>query len=129
LVPGTGNVLALGSGWPAGGAFGATFAGSAAFAGALPLGPSGAPGALDAPGAPGGPRLTTGLIAALGGTGSLPCWISVALCATDGGNPGVAAFGEATMGTPPLRPGPPGVPGANAGGGGRLITVSIIRLL
>jgi hypothetical protein len=35
------------------------------------------------------------LIEALGGTGSLPCWIKVALCATAGGNAGVAALGAA----------------------------------
>ena len=31
-----------------------------------------------------------GLIEALGGTGSFPCWISVALCATEGGSAGPA---------------------------------------
>ena len=41
-------------------------------------------------GAPGKPALAAGLIAALGGTGALPCWISVALCATAGGSVGVA---------------------------------------
>ena len=40
--------------------------------------------------APGKPVLAAGLIAALGGTGALPCWISVALCATAGGSVGVA---------------------------------------
>jgi hypothetical protein len=33
-----------------------------------------------------------GLIDALGGTGALPCWISVARCATDGGSAGLAAL-------------------------------------
>jgi len=40
--------------------------------------------------APGKPALAAGLIAALGGIGALPCWISVALCATAGGSVGVA---------------------------------------
>ena len=101
-MPGTGNVLALGSGWPAGGAFGATLAGNGAFGAAPPRGPNGAPGP---PGAPGGPRLLSlGLIEALGGGGSLPCWISEARCATDGGKPGVAISRGAIPGGPPLRP-------------------------
>jgi hypothetical protein len=42
---------------------------------------------------PGVPGLAVGLIDALGGTGSLPCWISEARCATAGGSdgPGVPA--------------------------------------
>jgi hypothetical protein len=34
------------------------------------------------------PNLAAGLIEALGGTASLPCWISEALCATAGGSAG-----------------------------------------
>jgi len=70
------------------------------------------------------------LIEALAGTGSFPCWISVAFCATEGGSAGLAALGAAT-GMPSLAPpwaaGDPGATGA--GGGGRLMTVSIILLL
>ena len=78
LAPGTGSALVLGKGWVEGSAPGA-FAGCVAFG--LPVCPAGAPGK---------PVLTAGLIAALGGTGALPCWISVALCATAGGSVGVA---------------------------------------
>ena len=75
LAPGTGSALVLGKDWFGGSAFGAT-------AGCVVLGvPAGAPGK---------PVFTAGLIAALGGTGNLPCWISVALCATAGGSVGVA---------------------------------------
>ena len=94
LAPGTGNALAFGK------ALGATLAGD---------------GALGA--APGAP----GLIAALGGTGSLPCWISVARCATDGGNVGPAPGGLAPPGP---APGPTG-PGA----GGRLMTLLMTVVL
>lgn len=71
LAPGTGNALALGNPCPCGSALGATLAGVT----------------------PGVPGLAAGLIDALGGTGSLPCWISEARCATAGGSdgPGVAA--------------------------------------
>jgi len=34
------------------------------------------------------PGLAAGLIEALGGTGNLPCWISEAFCATEGGSAG-----------------------------------------
>ena len=78
LVPGTGSALGLGKDW-----FGASTPG--AFAGCVPFGVPVCPA-----GAPGKPVLTAGLIAALGGTGALPCWISVALCATAGGSVGVA---------------------------------------
>ena len=78
LAPGTGRALVLGKGWVDGSAPGA-LAGCVAFG--LPVCPAGAPGK---------PALTAGLIAALGGTGALPCWISVALCATAGGSVGVA---------------------------------------
>ena len=89
LVPGTGRVFARGRGWPCGVSAGA-LAGSAF--GAAPPWPAGSPGR---------PGLTAaGLIDALGGTGALPCWISVALCATDGGSAGVAAPGAATGGPP-----------------------------
>jgi hypothetical protein len=100
-------------------------AGSAA--GAAPRGPAGAPGT------PG--LATAGLIDALGGTGALPCWISVALCATDGGSAGVAAPGAAT-GIAPLAPigvlaesGTTGAPPGGGGAGGRLITVLMTRVL
>ena len=123
-MPGTGNALAFGSGWTCGATAGAV-AGSAV--GVAPPCPAGAPGA------PG--RLTAGLIDALGGTGALPCWISVALCATEGGSAGVAAPGAATE-IGPLAPnralaesGTGGLPGGGGGGGGRLITVLITRVL
>src|SRR3954463_13035202 len=73
LAPGTGSALVLGKGWVEGSALGA-FAGCVAFD--LPVGPAGAPGKLARAG---------GLTVALGGTGALPCWISVARCATAGG--------------------------------------------
>ena len=101
LAPGTGSALVLGKGWFDGSAPGA-LAGSVAFG--LPACP-----------APGKPALAAGLIAALGGIGALPCWISVALCATAGGSVGVA---------PPC----PDATGA-AGGGGLLITLLITALL
>ena len=41
--------------------------------------------------APSAPVLATGLIAALGGTGALPCCISDARCATAGGSAGPGA--------------------------------------
>ena len=89
LAPGTGSVFALGSGWTCGATAGA-LAGSAF--GAAPPWPAGSPAA------PG--LMAAGLIDALGGTGALPCWISVARCATDGGSAGVAAPGAATGITP-----------------------------
>jgi hypothetical protein len=118
LAPGTGRALVLGKGWFEGSAAGA-FAGCAAFG--LPACPAGAPGK---------PALTAGLIVALGGTGALPCWISVALCATAGGSVGVApppcpgatvAAGE--PGRPiALAPGRPASgPAAGDVGGGRLL--------
>jgi hypothetical protein len=80
-----------------------------------------------------------GLIDALGGTGALPCWISVARCATDGGSAGLALPGAGAgtaPGTPPLLPGrtaaPAGAPCPGAkpcGGGGRLITVLMTVVL
>lgn len=120
LAPGTGSAFAFGKPCGPGGgvfgavaAFGVTLAGCGALGAALiPFGAPGvaaAPGALDAPGAlgaPGAPStagFTTGLIEALGGTGSLPCWIRVAFCATAGGRVGVA---------------PPGAGAAATGGGG-----------
>jgi hypothetical protein len=79
-----------------------------------------------------------GLIDALGGTGALPCWISVARCATDGGSAGLALPGAGAgtaPGTPPLLAGrtaaPTGAPcpGAKPCGGGRLITVLMTVVL
>ena len=86
-------------------------------------------------GTPGRPVLAAGLIEALGGTGSFPCWISEARCATAGGSAGPVAAGIA----PPCPGAPiaPGrlrwrlpAPGPNAPGcGGRLITVLITVVL
>ena len=120
LAPGTGRALVLGKGCVDGSAAGA-FAGCTAFG--RPARPAGAPGK---------PVLTAGLIVALGGTGALPCWISVARCATAGGSPGVARSGPGAT-TPagaPRRPMPlaPG-PAAGAGGPRRLITLSMTALL
>ena len=118
LSPGTGNALVLGKAWFGGNPPGA-LAGS---------GPFGRP-AWPAPG--GKPVLAAGLIAALGGTGALPCWISVALCATAGGSAGVAppCPGATTPAWRPARPPPlspgraPGPPTGAAAGGGLLITL------
>jgi hypothetical protein len=127
LVPGIGSALGLGEAW-----FGVSTPG--AVAGCAPFGVlPGPPGAF---GAPGKPVLTAGLIDALGGTGALPCWISVARCATAGGSTGVApprpgattaGAGTAPLGRPPsLTPGTgPGAPG----GGGRLMTLLMTALL
>ena len=116
LAPGTGRALVLGKGWVEGSAPGA-LAGSVAFG--LPVCP-----------APGKPALAAGLIVALGGTGALPCWISVALCATAGGSVGVAPPCPGATGEPgrptPLAPSPPTGP---AGCGGLLITLLMTALL
>ncbi|PPD04965.1 MAG: hypothetical protein CTY30_12270, partial [Methylocystis sp.] len=131
LVPGTGSALGLDKDW-----FGASTLG--AFEGCVPFGvPVGLPGALGAPGAPGKPVLTAGLIDALGGTGALPCWIRVALCATAGGSTGVAppcpgAPATTGAGTAPLGLAPPFRPGTGPrgpGGGGRLMTLLMTALL
>ena len=121
FVPGTGSAFAFGRGWPCGVTAGA-LAGSVLGA-ATPL-----PGRT-----PPTPGLTNaGLIDALGGTGALPCWISVALCATEGGSAAVAAPGAAT-GAPPLAPsGAAAAPCPGTGpapGGGRLITLLITVVL
>jgi hypothetical protein len=118
LAPGTGRALVLGKGCVEGSAAAGALAGCGAFG--LPVCPAGAPGK---------PVLTAGLIVALGGTGALPCWISVALCATAGGSVGVApppcpgatvAAGE--PGRPRgLAPGPESGPAAGDAGGGRLL--------
>jgi hypothetical protein len=119
LAPGTGSVFALGTGCPDGSAAGA-LAGCRTF------------GRPAGPGAPGKPVLTAGLIVALGGTGALPCWISVARCATAGGKVGVtvpcppAAIGAEAPGRPALSPGPAMDP---AGGPRRLMTLSIAARL
>ena len=97
LAPGTGSELACGNPCPCGNAaFGARLAGVA----------------------PGVPGRAAGLIAALCGTGSLPCWISEARCATAGGSAGVAAPAR-----PAAAPGPP------AGAAGWLITVLMTVVL
>lgn len=82
--------------------------------------------------------MAAGLIEALGGTGSFPCWISEAFCATAGGNDGPAPAGVAppcpgdTGGTtPPLALGrtlpAPGATGT--GGGGLLMTLLMTVVL
>jgi len=117
LAPGTGSALGRGA------------SALGAFAGRVPFGGAASP--PGAPGAPGKPVLTAGLIAALGGTGALPCWISVALCATAGGSTGVAppcpgATATAGATTAPLALAPPFTPGTGPrtpGGGGRLMTL------
>jgi hypothetical protein len=91
------------------------FAGWVAFG--LPVGPAGAPGK---------PVLTAGLIVALGGTGALPCWISVALCATAGGRVGAAPppCPGATLAAGELgRPLSPSPAAGKAGCGGLLMTL------
>ena len=117
LAPGTGRALVLGKGWVEGSAPGA-LAGSVAFG--LPVCP-----------APGKPALAAGLIVALGGTGALPCWISVALCATAGGSVGVAPPCPGATGEPGRPPAlaPPSPPTGPAGCGGLLITLLMTALL
>ena len=105
LAPGTGSALVLGKDW-----FGASTFG--AFAGCVAFG--------DTAGAPGKPLFTAGLIAALGGTGNLPCWISEAFCATAGGSTGVAppcpgATVTAGATTAPLALAPAFTPGTTPG--------------
>jgi hypothetical protein len=122
LAPGTGRALVLGRGWVDGSAPGGAFTGCVAFG--LPVCPAGAPGK---------PALTAGLIVALGGTGALPCWISVALCATAGGNVGVAApcLGAtvpAGNGEGPVALAPSPATGA-AGCGGLLMTLLMTVVL
>jgi hypothetical protein len=117
LAPGTGSALVLGKGWFGGSAPGA-FAGCVTFG--LPACPAGAPGK---------PAFTAGLIVALGGTGALPCWISVALCATAGGSVGVAPPCPGATGAPG-RPRPAPSPAAGeAGCGGLLMTLLMTVVL
>jgi hypothetical protein len=125
LAPGTGRALVLGTGCCVDGSAAGAFAGCTAFG--LPVCPAGVPGR---------PVLTAGLIVALGGTGALPCWISVARCATAGGSTGVAlpCPGAATRSGVPGRPTglPPGpaIPAPATGAtGGRLITLLMTALL
>ena len=116
LAPGTGRALVLGKGWVEGSAPGA-LAGSVAFG--LPACP-----------APGKPAFAAGLIVALGGTGALPCWISVALCATAGGSVGVAPPGPGATGEPGRPPALAPSPATGAAGcGGLLITLLMTALL
>jgi hypothetical protein len=118
LAPGTGRALVRGKGWVEGSAPGA-LAGSVAF------------GRPTCP-APGKPALAAGLIAALGGTGALPCWISVARCATAGGSVGVAppCRGAAVaVGNPAGPPALAPIPATGAPGGGLLITLLMTALL
>ena len=126
LAPGTGKALVRGKGWVEGSAPGA-LTGSVAFG--LPACP-----------APGKPALAAGLIVALGGIGALPCWISVALCATAGGSVGVAPPCAVAAGAPgePGRPialapspppGPAPGPSPRAGCGGLLMTLLMTALL
>jgi hypothetical protein len=121
--------LVLGKGWVEGSVPGA-LTGCGAFG--LPACP-----------APGKPALAAGLIVALGGIGALPCWISVALCATAGGSVGVAPPCPTTAGEPgrpialaptALAPGPPPSPAPGPsprapGGGGLLMTLLMTALL
>jgi hypothetical protein len=111
--------LVLGKVWFDGSAPGA-LAGSVAFG--LPAWP-----------APGKPALAAGLIVALGGTGALPCWISVALCATAGGSVGVAAPCPGATGEPgrppPLAPSPASPTTGDPGCGRRLMTLLMTALL
>jgi hypothetical protein len=96
LAPGTGRALVLGKGWVEGSAPGA-LTGCGAFG--LPACPG-----------PGKPAFAAGLIVALGGTGILPCWISVARCATAGGSVGVAPTcpgAAVAAGEPGREPGRP----------------------
>lgn len=119
LAPGTGSVFALGTGCPGGSAAGA-LAGCRTF------------GRPAGPGAPGKPVLTAGLIVALGGTGALPCWISVARCATAGGKVGVTAPCPDAAGEPGRPALSPGLsPGPAVGGGGPrlLMTLSMTARL
>ena len=119
LAPGTGSTLVLDKGW---------FGGSApgAFAGCVTFG-------LPACPAPGKPAFAAGLIAALGGTGALPCWINVALCATAGGSVGVAPPCPGATGEPgrliALAPSPPPGPATGAAGCGLLITLLMTVVL
>ena len=116
LAPGTGRALVLGKGWVEGSAPGA-LAGSVAFG--LPACP-----------APGKPAFAAGLIVALGGTGALPCWISVALCATAGGSVGVAPPGPGATGEPGRPPALAPSPATGAAGcSGLLITLLMTALL
>ena len=106
MAPGTGSALGFGTVGLCGSALGDTFAGT------------GAVGAAFCPfGAPGAAGLAAGLIEALGGGGSFPCWISEAFCATAGGSagpaPGGTVFAPGDGGAAPGAPGPTGV-----GGGG-----------
>jgi len=68
--------------------------------------------------------LSAGLIAALGGAGNLPCWISDARCLTEGGSAGVAALTGCGLAAG-------GAPGATTGaaGAGRLMTVLMTVVL
>jgi hypothetical protein len=118
--------LVLGKGWVEGNALGA-LTGCVAFG--LPACPAGAPGK---------PVLMAGLIVALGGTGALPCRISVALCATAGGSVGVAPppcpGATAAAGKPgrpiALAPGRPASgPAAGDPGGGRLLMTLLMTAL
>ena len=121
LAPGTGRALVLGKGWVEGSAPGA-LTGCGAFG--LPACP-----------APGKPAFAAGLIVALGGTGALPCWISVALCATAGGSVGVAPPCPTAAGEPgrPIALVPtalsPSPAAGDAGCGGLLMTLLMTALL
>ncbi len=109
-MPGTGKALGFGNAWPCGNALGATFAGNGVFGAAFC--PAGMPGA---------PGLAAGLIEALGGTGSFPCWISVARCATAGGSAGPLPAWV----TPPC----PGAPFMPSGTGGAVPPLALGRPL
>jgi hypothetical protein len=83
------------------------------------------PGATFAGLGVGVPGRAVGLIDALGGTGSLPCWIREARCATAGGT--AAPAGEARPDT--AGAGLPGERPAAAAAGGWLMTLLMIVVL
>lgn len=121
FAPGTGSALAFGT---------VGLCGSALFAGADAVGAAFCPF-----GPPGAAGLAVGLIEALGGGGSFPCWINEALCATAGGSAGPAPGGAGvlaafTPGDGAAAPGAPAAAGsAGAGCGGWLITLLMTVVL
>ncbi|XUM20857.1 hypothetical protein ACRAVF_25870 [Bradyrhizobium oligotrophicum S58] len=68
------------------------------------------------------PGRTVGLASGPPGGGTLPCWISVARCATAGGRAGATATAGVVTAAGPAVIGP-------AGGAGRLITVLMTAVL
>jgi hypothetical protein len=105
FAPGIGSALAFGTVWFCGNALGDTFAGTSVVGAAFC--PFGTPGAAG---------LAAGLIEALGGSGSFPCWISEAFCAAAAGSAGPALAGAVPTAFAPgdggAVPGAAGVAGA-----------------